>query len=79
MRITVYNGAKDLDHIVAGLYAENDISLEQQVELINQQCGIGLWTEFDTRPSTPGKRIDQMTPEELTEFKRRGHEKLNKT
>lgn len=52
MRITVYNGAKDLEHIVAGLYAEDNISLEQQIELVNQQCG-PHWTEFDTRPSTP--------------------------
>jgi hypothetical protein len=53
MRITVYNGPKDLDHIIAGLYAENDISQEQQVKLVDQKCGRGQWTEFDTRPSTP--------------------------
>jgi hypothetical protein len=57
MRITVYNGTpKDHNHTIAGIYADNNISYEQQVALVNRTCGIGLWTEFDTRPSTPNKQ-----------------------
>ena len=76
MRINVFNKGQE----VASLYhADNSLDHEQQTAVVRAQCGT-QWDEFKSHPTRAGlKTIPEMTPEELAEFKRRGHEKLNKT